>query len=254
MEVRVFFVNAQGFNHTEATVLALFKDVTQERAIEQMKRDFFSHASHELKSPLTAIRGYAELIEHGLIQEDEIKESSHQIVKQTETMAALVEDMLMLSRLENLKEKIYSKQDLNQILLTVIDTQSQFAVSKNINLSTQSKSIIMMCDPLDIQKLFKNLIENAIKYSDPNKKVEIKLDQRESEVIFTVKDQGYGIEPEHQQRVFERFFRVDKGRLDGGTGLGLAIVKHIALKYDGSIELVSTLRKGTQITVKLKMN
>ncbi len=254
MEVRIFFVNAQGFNHTEATVLALFKDVSQERAIEQMKRDFFSHASHELKSPLTAIRGYAELIEHGLIKPDEVKDSSHQIVKQTETMAALVEDMLMLSRLENLKEKVYSKQDLNQILSTVIDAQSQFAISKNINLITLSKSIHVMCDPLDIQKLFKNLIENAIKYSDPNKKVEITLDQIEKEIIFIVKDQGYGIEPEHQQRVFERFFRVDKGRLDGGTGLGLAIVKHIALKYDGSVELQSTLRKGTKITVKLKMN
>ncbi|MBU1143740.1 MAG: HAMP domain-containing histidine kinase [Firmicutes bacterium] len=253
MEVRVFFVNAQGFNHTEATVLALFKDVTQERAIEQMKRDFFSHASHELKSPLTAIRGYAELIEHGLIKPEEVKDSSHQIVKQTETMAALVEDMLMLSRLENLKEKVYSKQDLNQKLKEVIDTQSPFAISKNINLSVQSKSIIVMCDPLDVQKLFKNLIENAIKYSDPNKKVEITLDQKEDEVVFIVKDQGYGIEPEHQQRVFERFFRVDKGRLDGGTGLGLAIVKHIALKYDGSVELTSTLSKGTKITVKLKM-
>ncbi len=254
MEVRVFFVNAQGFNHTEATVLALFKDVTQERAIEQMKRDFFSHASHELKSPLTAIRGYAELIEHGLIKPEEVKESSYQIVKQTETMAALVEDMLMLSRLENLKEKVYSKQDLNQKLKEVIDTQSPFAISKNIHLSVQSKSIVTMCDPLDIQKLFKNLIENAIKYSEPNKKVEITLDQKEDEIIFIVKDQGYGIEPEHQQRVFERFFRVDKGRLDGGTGLGLAIVKHIALKYNGSVELTSTLSKGTKITVKLKMN
>ncbi|MDO9629954.1 MAG: HAMP domain-containing sensor histidine kinase [Acholeplasmataceae bacterium] len=254
MEVRVFFVNAQGFNHTEATVLALFKDVSQERAIEQMKRDFFSHASHELKSPLTAIRGYAELIEHGLIKGDEIKDSSHQIVKQTETMAALVEDMLMLSRLENLKEKIYSKQDLHQILNEVLDTQSPFAISKNINLSTKSKSIKVMCDPLDIHKLFKNLIENAIKYSDPNKKVEITLDQIDKEVIFIVKDQGFGIEPEHQQRVFERFFRVDKGRLDGGTGLGLAIVKHIALKYNGTVELTSTLSKGTRITVKLKMD
>ncbi len=254
MEVKIFFVNAQGFNHTEATVLALFKDVSQERAIEQMKRDFFSHASHELKSPLTAIRGYAELIEHGLVKPEEVKESSHQIVKQTETMAALVEDMLMLSRLENLKEKFYSKQDIHQILKEVIDTQSPFAVMKNIVISVNSKSLIMMCDPLDIQKLFKNLIENAIKYSDFNKKIEVTLDQKDDEIIFIVKDQGFGIEPEHQQRVFERFFRVDKGRLDGGTGLGLAIVKHIALKYDGTVELKSTLSKGTKITIKLKMN
>jgi two-component system, OmpR family, phosphate regulon sensor histidine kinase PhoR len=253
IEVSIFNVDAQGFNRKEATVLALFKDVSQERMVEQMKRDFFSHASHELKSPLTAIRGYAELIEHGLIKPEEIKESSHQIVKQTETMSALVEDMLMLSRLENLKEKVYSKQDIDKLLKEVIDNLSAFAKSKNIKLNVNSKPLSFMCDPLDLQKLYKNLIENAIKYSEPNKNVNIDLERKEDEIIFTVKDQGIGIEPEYQQRVFERFFRVDKGRLDGGTGLGLAIVKHIALKYNGSVELSSTLSKGTKMTVKLKV-
>jgi len=254
IEVKVFHASAQGVNKREASVLALFKDVTAERAIEQMKRDFFSHASHELKSPLTAIRGYAELIELGVVKENEVTSSAHQIVRQTETMTALVEDMLMLSRLENLQEKLYSNQDLNQILSTVIDHMSPFAKEKNIKLNINSEKISMMCDPWDMQKLFKNLIENAIKYSESDKQVDITLSQKDKEVVFVVKDQGIGIDIDQQSRVFERFYRVDKGRLDSGTGLGLAIVKHIVMKYNGSVDLVSGLSKGTQITVHLKIS
>ncbi|HBY66071.1 MAG TPA: hypothetical protein DEG42_06855 [Acholeplasmataceae bacterium] len=254
IEVKIFHASAQGQNKREASVLALFKDVTSERKLEQMKRDFFSHASHELKSPLTAIRGYAELIELGVVKEKEVTSSAHQIVKQTETMTALVEDMLMLSRLENLQEKLYSNQDLNQILSTVIDHMSPFAKEKNIKLKVNANKLMMMCDPLDMQKLFKNLIENAIKYSENDKQVDIKLDQMDEQVVFIVKDQGIGIDIEHQSRVFERFYRVDKGRLDSGTGLGLAIVKHIVMKYNGSVELVSGLSKGTQITVYMKIS
>jgi two-component system, OmpR family, phosphate regulon sensor histidine kinase PhoR len=254
IEVKVFHASTQGVNKREASVLVLFKDVTTERKLEQMKRDFFSHASHELKSPLTAIRGYAELIELGVVKEKEVTSSAHQIVKQTETMTALVEDMLMLSRLENLQEKLYSNQDLNQILSTVIDHMSPFAKEKNIKLKVNAKKLMMMCDPLDMQKLFKNLIENAIKYSENDKLVDIKLNQVEQQVVFIVKDQGIGIDIEHQSRVFERFYRVDKGRLDSGTGLGLAIVKHIVMKYNGSVELVSGLSKGTQITIYMKIS
>jgi two-component system, OmpR family, phosphate regulon sensor histidine kinase PhoR len=254
IEVKVFHASTQGVNKREASVLVLFKDVTTERKLEQMKRDFFSHASHELKSPLTAIRGYAELIELGVVKEKEVTSSAHQIVKQTETMTALVEDMLMLSRLENLQEKLYSNQDLNQILSTVIDHMSPFAKEKNIKLKVNAKKLMMMCDPLDMQKLFKNLIENAIKYSENDKQVDITLNQLEEQVVFIVKDQGIGIDIEHQSRVFERFYRVDKGRLDSGTGLGLAIVKHIVMKYNGSVELVSGLSKGTQITIYMKIS
>ncbi len=252
VEIKVFHVHAQGLNHTQATVLVLLKDVSQERAMEQIKRDFFAHASHELKSPLTAIRGYAELIEHQVISKEEVEQTAKQIVKQTETMSALVEDMLMLSRLENLKEKAYVSADLSDILSDVVDQLSPMAQSKNILLSIRSMAVKMMCDPIDIQKLLRNLIENSIKYSEPNKKVSIELKVTEEEIILIVADQGYGISPEHQQRVFERFYRVDKGRLDGGTGLGLAIVKHIVLKYEGTIQLKSSLSKGTTITIKLK--
>lgn len=251
LEIKVFHVDAEGHNKTKATVLVLVKDVTQERAIEQIKRDFFSHASHELKSPLTAIKGLAELIEQHMVTDAEIDKTAQKIVKQTETMTALVEDMLMLSRLENLKEKSYVKIDVVKTLQDVVESLRPLADSKSIKLHTKTTPFQGFCDPIDLQKLFKNLIENAIKYSEDNKKVDITLSKEQELMVFSVKDQGIGIAVEHQQRVFERFYRVDKGRLDGGTGLGLAIVKHISMKYDGTIDLKSSLARGTTVTVKI---
>ncbi len=252
-EIKVFHIGVRQESKTNASVLVICKDVSQERAIEQMKRDFFSHASHELKSPLTAIRGHAELIEHQLVKGEDIFKSAKSIVKQTETMTALVEDMLMLSRLENLKEKQFVESNLASLLTGVIDQLTPYATQRQMTLIKNDQKIIMSCDPIDMQKLFKNLIENAIKYSDENKKINITLKLENDQVIFIVKDQGFGISKEHQQRVFERFYRVDKGRLDGGTGLGLAIVKHIVMKYNGEIDLESALFKGTTITVTLPL-
>ena len=253
-EIKVFFIAERTVQKQDATVLILIKDITQERAMEQMKKDFFSHASHELKSPLTAIKGHAELIAHHIVKGDDIKKSTEQIISQTETMTLLVEDMLMLSRLENLKEKKYQLHDLEIILKEVISSLSTTSQNKNIQIKTKSMKIEMMCDSLDMQKLFKNLVENAIKYSEKDKEINIELKRDQDQVIFVVKDQGIGISIEHQERVFERFYRVDKGRLDGGTGLGLAIVKHIVMKYDGTIKLESGLSKGTKITIKLKLS
>jgi two-component system phosphate regulon sensor histidine kinase PhoR len=237
-----------------ASILMVLKDVTEERQIGQMKRDFFSHASHELKSPLTAIRGYAELILYDMIKDQkEVKESSKKIINQTEFMSALVEDMLMLSRLENIKEETYQDIKLHQILDEVLDTLNQPLKEKNMKINIIHKEDISYYgDPLDFTKLFKNLIENAYKYSDDNKTISLELKAVKDEVLFIVKDQGKGIPKEHQTRVFERFYRVDKGRLDGGTGLGLAIVKHIAIKYHGKINLKSSLSEGTTIKVSFK--
>lgn len=237
-----------------ASILMVLKDVTEERQIGQMKRDFFSHASHELKSPLTAIKGYAELFLYDMIKDQkEVKESSKKIIEQTEFMSALVEDMLMLSRLENLKEETYQDIKIDQILDSVLDTLSQPLKDKNMKVNIISKeNISYYGDPLDFTKLFKNLIENAYKYSDENKTISLELKTVKDEVLFVIKDQGKGIPKEHQTRVFERFYRVDKGRLDGGTGLGLAIVKHIVIKYHGKINLKSSLSEGTTIKVSFK--
>lgn len=252
LEVRVFHAPSQGLNRMKATVLVLVRDVTETRKVEEMKRDFFSHASHELKSPITAIKGYAELIEHGLIPKEEIKDIAQKIVMQSEMMTALVEDMLMLSRLEHTSEKNWSHQNLKNILNEVIGQLEHVASTKQIQLKTHMDEVDFKSDKLDMHKLFKNIIENAIKYSDAEKSIDITLTKKDENILFIVKDQGYGIALEHQQRIFERFYRIDKGRLDGGTGLGLAIVKHIVIKYKGRIDLKSSLRKGTTITITFK--
>lgn len=247
-EIHVFPVSIR-MKEQVASVLLTLKNVTEERSVEIMKKDFFSHASHELKSPLTAIKGYAELIEFDLINKDEIKQVAQNINKQVMMMNALVEDMLMLSRLENMTEEPNQMHSLSSILNEVIERLKPFANEKDIQLKVDAQNIMMICDRLDMHKLFKNLVENAIKYSESHKQIDISL-KKDDKIKLIVKDQGFGIALEHQSRVFERFYRIDKGRLDGGTGLGLAIVKHIVLKYQGNIHLESGLSKGTTITIE----
>jgi two-component system, OmpR family, phosphate regulon sensor histidine kinase PhoR len=235
-----------------AKVLVTLNNVSEERQLGQMKKDFISHASHELKSPLAAIRGYAELIQLDMIKKpDEIIEISSKIVDQTMFMNALVEDMLMLSRLENIKEEHYQNIDLSKILIEVINSLKQVYKDKHIKLMSEIEETIYFGDPIDFTKLFKNLIENAYRYSSSDKTIFVTLKSKNNEINFIVKDEGIGIDKEHQHRVFERFYRVDKGRIEGGTGLGLAIVKHIVIKYNGDIKLTSILQKGTEIKIVL---
>jgi len=252
-ETKTFKLQESTTLSKQPTVLVILNDVSKERQLSQVKRDFFSYASHELKSPITAISGNAELIYHGMIKDEaELKEAANLIHHQALNMSLLVEDMLTLSRLEQVKTKKYKKQNLNDILKLTLQNLKPLISNKKMKIEIDAMDIMIFCDPLDIQKLFKNLIENAIKYSEPEKKINVMLHTKNNDLIFSVKDQGYGISIEHQQRVFERFYRVDKGRLDGGTGLGLAIVKHIAIKYDAKIQLTSAIGKGTTIEIFMK--
>jgi two-component system phosphate regulon sensor histidine kinase PhoR len=250
-EVKIFYIAINpSFDHDTA-ILALIKDVTTERKVDQMKRDFFAHASHELKSPLTAIKGHAELISHQMLKKEEIIDSAERITLQVEMMTALVEDMLILSRLENLTDEKHQFNQIHHIVLESIDQLSTFAENKNIKIHSKLDDVEFECDEIDMNKMFKNVIENAIKYSKNDSKIDVILKKEKDTFKFTVKDRGIGIPKEHQQKVFERFYRVDKGRLDGGTGLGLAIVKHVVIKYKGTIDLVSKSNEGTTITIEI---
>ncbi len=252
-EVKLIKLISNGSLRKQPTVLVIIENVQKERQLSQVKRDFFSHASHELKSPLTAISGNAELIEHGIIKDSkEIIEAAKTIHEQTINMTMLVEDMLMLSRLEQSEVSEILNVNLNDVLKSTIENLKTQIKAKNMIIDVNQEEVSMFCDKLDMIKLFKNLVENAIKYSESDKTVKVMLHRNEEGIIFEVEDQGYGISLEHQQRVFERFYRVDKGRLDGGTGLGLAIVKHIVLKYKGQIELHSQIGHGTKIKVILQ--
>jgi len=235
----------------ETQVLIVVDDVTLERSTEQMKKDFFSYASHELKSPITSIKGFAELVLYDMVTKDDAKKALTSIVNQSNTMTTLVEDMLMLSRLENYKESRQIEVNLKEILKNVLSTLTPIIEQKNIIISHNMNMIHMVCDPMDMFKLFKNIIENSIKYSKDHSKVTIKLHQVNQSTIFVVKDEGFGIPSVHQPRIFERFYRVDEYRNEGGTGLGLAIVKHIVMKYDGVIQLESKVDKGTIVEVSI---
>lgn len=235
----------------ETLVLIVVDDVSLERSTEQMKKDFFSYASHELKTPITSIKGFAELVLYDMVSKEEAKKALTSIVKQADTMTTLVEDMLMLSRLENYKESKQINVNLNEKLKEVLITLKPIIEQKNIIITQDVHTIEMVCDPMDMFKLFKNIIENSIKYSKDHAKVTIKLNQVNQTIMFVVKDEGFGIPFIHQSRIFERFYRVDEYRGEGGTGLGLAIVKHIVMKYNGSVELESKVNQGTLVEVVL---
>jgi two-component system, OmpR family, phosphate regulon sensor histidine kinase PhoR len=251
---KLYDVQVSPFLKTESNetqVLIVVDDVSLERSTEQMKKDFFSYASHELKSPITSIKGFAELILYDMVTKDDAKKALASIVSQSDTMTTLVEDMLMLSRLENYKESKQTKVDLKDTLKEVLNILKPIIEQKNIIISHNMHMIEMVCDPMDMFKLFKNIIENAIKYSKDNAKVTIKLHHVNEEMLFVVKDEGFGIPSIHQPRIFERFYRVDEYRNEGGTGLGLAIVKHIVMKYDGIINLESKVNQGTLVEVSI---
>lgn len=234
--------------------LIILNNVTEERKIEETKKDFFSYASHELKSPLTAILGYAELVKLNMIEKDEYPEIFNSIYNQAEHMSLLVDDMSTLSRLETLTERkeMYESINLNRVLKDVLNTLDIFINEKQIYLHILEEQINFNCIELDINKLFKNLIENAIKYSHEKSNIYIRLYEEAGYVCFEVRDEGIGISPEHIERIFERFYRIDKGRIDRGTGLGLAIVKHTVIKYNGKIDIDSKPDMGTTINIKLK--
>jgi two-component system, OmpR family, phosphate regulon sensor histidine kinase PhoR len=230
-------------------ILIVFIDVTKDRMMSLVKRDFFAHTSHELKSPLTAIQGYAELIENNMVKPNEHQVLATKISEQTHHMSMLIEDMLMLSRLEHFEATKKELLNLQTVLQNTLEQLTSQIQAKAMNLKIKTSEVKFEADPLDMHKLFKNLIENAIKYSDESGIIEITLKQQENIIQFIVKDHGHGIPLEHQERVFERFYRIEKGRLDKGTGLGLAIVKHIVIKYHGDVTLKSQVEKGTTITV-----
>lgn len=235
------------------SLMMIFDDITLEKSTDQMKKDFFSYASHELKSPLTSIRGYAELIEHHMVPAKEQSEIASKIVSQSNIMSRLVEDMLMLSRLENYQESKRIHVHVDHKLKEVLETLKPLADAKNIIINTDMHTIKFLSDPLDMIKLFKNPIENAIKYSPEGSKIHVTLHQKDDGMTFQVIDEGYGIPEKDQPRVFERFYRIEKDRIQGGTGLGLAIVKHIVLKYDGTYTLRSIPNQGTSITMHIPM-
>ena len=240
-------------NTNKLGVLVILVDDTERYILDKNKRDFFANASHELRSPLTSISGSAELINLDMVNPETQKELSKQIMDNVNIMNNLINDMLELSKLQSNPPKIYHKNNLKQIMAQTIETLKFKLEEKNIDLKLDLDEVEYIGSEQDFRSLFKNLIENAIKYNKLNGAISISLKQKGPGFIFMVKDTGIGISKENQARVFERFYQVDKDRNLSlkGTGLGLSIVKHIVILYKGTIRLESALNEGTTMTVEL---
>lgn len=234
------------------------------RQMEQMEKDkkirqeFFSNASHELKTPITSVRGYAELLCQDFARDEASrKDFLNRILKETEHMTSLIDDILMISRLESKDAEVtLSRVQLKKVLDEVLESLEPQAASCQVTVSGECGDISLQASLQQMRELFSNLISNGIKYNRPGGHVWTRVWQEPEAVFIEVKDDGVGIEPEDQQRVFERFFRVDKGRSRkmGGTGLGLSIVKHIAAYYGGTVKLVSEPGEGSCFTVEIPLS
>lgn len=241
-----------------AGLLILIEDVTMQKNAEIMRSEFSANVSHELKTPLTTINGFAEMIKEGFITDiASIQKYSGMIYKEGLRLISLIEDIMRLSKIEekvNIEESpIINLKETAQYVVSVLGPKAE---SSNVNLRLNAQDIFMKANKNYMNELLYNLVDNSIKYNKSGGSVDININKSEDSIIIDIKDTGFGISDEHKDRIFERFYRVDKSRSKetGGTGLGLSIVKHIAELYDGVIDLDSKEGKGTEITIKFPLN
>lgn len=219
----------------------------------RMRQDFTANVSHELKTPLTAISGYAELMENNMAEPGDIKRFSSEIVHNANRLLYLINDIIRLSELDNVEESVtFELFDLYEIAKGCVENLRMNAEKNDVSINISGSSVIISANRDMITELINNLCDNAIRYNIKNGKVEVSIYSENEHGVLSVKDNGIGIPKGSLDRVFERFYRVDKSRSKqtGGTGLGLAIVKHIASIHDAELILKSEPGKGTCITVK----
>lgn len=228
-------------------------DITEQENAEQNRREFTANVSHELKTPLQGIIGSAELIENGMVKPEDMPRFVGHIRTEAQRLVTLIADIIRLSQLDEGHELPMEGVDM---LCVASDAAAQLkaaAEAKHISMSIEGEACTVYGARSLLYEVAYNLIDNAIKYNRENGMVDIKVSRENKKVKLTVSDTGIGIAPEHQQRIFERFYRVDKShsKASGGTGLGLSIVKHAVQYHHGEIKLKSELNKGSEITVAL---
>lgn len=248
----------RGNGDIENGLILIMTDVSAKRNAEKLRREFFANASHELKTPITSIKGSAELLCSDIpINEEQRMEMLKRIGVESERMTTLIEDILMINRLESGELSRESEfVDMEKIVKEDIDEMASMAEKAGVHINAATEEAVIFANPRDIHELMGNLIVNAIKYNEEGGSVDIVLKKQNDMIEFSVRNDGEVIPLNKQGRVFERFYRVDKGRSRnvGGTGLGLAIVKHVVDSLNGVITLESTEKTGTKFTVKLPCN
>ncbi len=224
----------------------------QKDALVSMRQEFSANVSHELKTPLTSISGYAEIIRDGIVKKKDIPDFSNRIYKEANRLLNLVNDIIKISKLDENEIGIDKEEcDLYEMSDDVIKRLNQKAREYNVHVSLVGEHIKIIGYRQVLDEMIHNVIENAIKYNHPDGKVTVTTELCDGCPCFTVKDTGIGIPKEDQERIFERFYRVDKShsRETGGTGLGLSIVKHAAQLHSAKINLTSEVDKGTTVQI-----
>lgn len=238
-------------------IIIFFVDVTEEIQSEQIRRDFSANVSHELKTPLTTIKGFGELLENGIFtKEEDVKKYGGMIYRESERLLYLINDIIRLSQIEEQEHVLSDKIDLLKTAHDVEEILRHKADNREVTMTIEGEPVQIYGNQSYITELFLNLMDNAIKYNHEGGSLKVTVGIEDGKAVAVFSDTGIGISDEHQSRIFERFYRVDKSRSKkiGGTGLGLSIVKHIVAYHSGEIQLESELEKGTTITVKLPFN
>jgi len=237
-------------------IVLVFHDITEIKRLEKIRKDFVANVSHELKTPVTSIKGFTETLLDGALHDEKALESFLNIIlKESNRLQSLVYDLLELSKIEQEDMKLKIDQvEINKLIHDIVDSLKKCAEDKQIDIQIfEERSLTVEGDSLRLQQIFINLLSNAIAYTLPSGKVEVHIKDDDEFVVISIADTGIGIEKKEIPRIFERFYRVDKARSrnSGGTGLGLAIVKHSVEAHHGEINVESEIGKGSKFIVKL---
>ena len=232
-------------------VVIISFDITETAFAERNRQEFTANASHELKTPLQSIIGSAELLENGLVKPEDTSRFVGNIRKEASRLVTLINDIIRLSQLDENLEIITEETDLLALALEVKSVLESFAKSKQIDIIVTGESRELKGVRRYLYEIIYNLCDNAIRYNKDGGNVTVELQNKDDNIVLSVSDTGIGIPAEHQNRIFERFYRVDKShsKETGGTGLGLSIVKHAAACHGGTIKLDSEIGKGTRIHI-----
>ena len=241
--------------------LVVLNDVTRLRKLENLRRDFVANVSHELKTPITSIKGFVETLQEGAVNNPEDAQRFLGIIaKHADRLNSIIEDLLSLSRIEQqaeVSQVALENAPVRDVLNAAIQLCQPKAVPKDIRITLDCpQGLTATINPPLLEQAVVNLIDNAVKYSSPGKPIQVRAAASDDAIRISVRDEGCGIAAEHLSRIFERFYRVDKARSRqlGGTGLGLSIVRHIALAHGGSVNVTSTVGQGSTFTITLPVD
>lgn len=236
-------------------MVLLIMDVTEKTASEKLRREFSANVSHELKTPLQSVLGYSEIMLNGLVKEDDRPRFLRKIYDEAKNLLQLIDDIIKLSRLEEQQQDMLESFNLRKVAEQAVQRLADKAEKSGItvNLECAAAEYLMQGIPSMLEEVFANLLDNAIKYNRPGGSVNLRVTETENKWVISVADTGIGIVPEEKDRIFERFYRIDKSRHKAveGTGLGLSIVKHGIIFHKGTIRVLSTPGKGTEFIIKL---